>query len=88
MHFSICWEGCLDPDLVKGKIFVCEKNTGILGAYRSGAVGIVFVNFMNKTFSQVLPFPGLNVVKSYMNSTTYRFISILLRLVFFDHVAF
>nr|XP_028944350.1 subtilisin-like protease SBT4.4 [Malus domestica] len=76
MLASICWEGCLDPDLVKGKIVVCEKNTGIPGTYRSGAVGIIFVNFMNETSSQVLPFPGvnliteeLNVVKSYMNST-------------------
>ncbi|KAM1131205.1 hypothetical protein ACFX19_046463 [Malus domestica] len=76
MLACICWEGCLDPDLVKGKIVVCEKNTRFPGAYRSGAVGIIFVNFMNETFSQVLPFPGvnliteeLNVVKSYMNST-------------------
>ncbi|TQE00079.1 hypothetical protein C1H46_014332 [Malus baccata] len=44
MLASICWEGCMDPDLVKGKIVVCEKNTGIPEAYRSGAVGKIFVN--------------------------------------------
>ncbi|KAK9912852.1 hypothetical protein M0R45_036689 [Rubus argutus] len=37
-----CVDGCLDSDLVKGKIVLCDMAFGVDESYRSGALGSIF----------------------------------------------
>ncbi|XP_021833688.1 subtilisin-like protease SBT4.3 [Prunus avium] len=73
-----CEEGCLDSDLVKGKIVLCDDyDRGNTAAYKAGALGSVLYNFRNTDdFSTIPPFAATtlnektySVVMSYMNST-------------------
>ncbi|KAL6275760.1 hypothetical protein ACE6H2_019361 [Prunus campanulata] len=73
-----CEQGCLDSDLVKGKIVLCDRYTsGVSEAYKVGALGSILTNYINiDDASFVLPLPAstlnnteYNEVLSYMNST-------------------
>ncbi|KAM1148723.1 hypothetical protein ACFX2B_029093 [Malus domestica] len=71
-----CEEGCLDSDLVKGKIVVCDEIQGDRAAYKSGALGSVTLNEVGYNVSLVpllasttLMKEEYNLVRSYMNST-------------------
>ncbi|CAL2263894.1 unnamed protein product [Prunus armeniaca] len=73
-----CEQGCLDSDLVKGKIVLCDRYTsGVSEAYKVGALGSILTNYINiDDASFVLPLPAstlnnteYNEVMSYMNST-------------------
>ncbi|KAM1049356.1 hypothetical protein ACFX2C_028467 [Malus domestica] len=70
-----CDEGCLDPNLVKGKIVVCRWPIGIIEARRVGAIGAVTDSTIPDV-SLIVPLPAacfrskdFDVVKSYVNST-------------------
>lgn len=73
-----CEQGCLDSDLVKGKIVLCNRYTsGVSEAYKVGALGSILTNYINiDDASFVLPLPAstlnnteYNEAMSYMNST-------------------
>ncbi|XP_068344257.1 subtilisin-like protease SBT4.6 [Pyrus communis] len=70
-----CDEGCLDPNLVKGKIVVRRWPIGIIEARRVGAIGAVTDSTIPDV-SPIVPLPAacfrskdFDVVKSYVNST-------------------
>ncbi|KAJ6895542.1 hypothetical protein NC651_021911 [Populus alba x Populus x berolinensis] len=75
LEASLCYSGCLDRALVKGKIVVCDDVNGRTEAKRAGALGAILpTSFEDISF--ILPLPGLsltedklNAVKSYLNST-------------------
>ncbi|ONI00108.1 hypothetical protein PRUPE_6G067700 [Prunus persica] len=73
-----CKEGCLDSQLVKGKIVLCDRYTSAIPeAYKAGALGSVVLNFYNDDdLSLILPLAATalhpkeySVMMSYMNST-------------------
>ncbi|XP_008245822.1 PREDICTED: subtilisin-like protease SBT4.4 [Prunus mume] len=70
-----CLEGCLDPDLVKEKIVLCDWSGGYVEVDRAGAKGAILSNSRDDVASVVpLSATGLNnqeyaVAKSYQNST-------------------
>ncbi|KAL6275761.1 hypothetical protein ACE6H2_019362 [Prunus campanulata] len=73
-----CKEGCLDSQLVKGKIVLCDRYTSAIPeAYKAGALGSVLLNFYNDDdLSLILPLTAtalhpkeFSVMMSYMNST-------------------
>nr|XP_004308603.2 PREDICTED: cucumisin-like [Fragaria vesca subsp. vesca] len=70
-----CHSGCLDGDLVKGKIVLCDEISGHDVAYEAGAVGSI-LNADWVDFPVILAQPATilrdheyNAIKSYMNST-------------------
>lgn len=70
----------MDSDLVKGTIVVCDEIQGDRAAYKSGALGSVTLNEVGYNVSPVpllasttLMKEDYNLVRSYMNSTRYRF---------------
>ncbi|XP_052311934.1 subtilisin-like protease SBT4.6 isoform X2 [Populus trichocarpa] len=75
LEASLCYSGCLDRTLVKGKIVLCDDVNGRTEAKRAGALGAILpISFEDISF--ILPLPGLsltedklNAVKSYLNST-------------------
>ena len=78
---------CLDKDLVKGKIVLCDWPDGINSAFSAGALGCIAKNYNDQLtdVSDVVPLPAsiLNLadyttVLSYLNSTKY----VLLRIPF------
>ncbi|VVA32685.1 PREDICTED: subtilisin [Prunus dulcis] len=75
IYAGICSPGCLDRDLVKGKIVVCDKFGGNVEAHKAGALGsILHTSAPDVSFVVPLPATGLsnqdyNVVKSFLNST-------------------
>ncbi|KAK9940638.1 hypothetical protein M0R45_017288 [Rubus argutus] len=79
-----CGQGCLDRDIVKGKVVLCD-NYGLLEPFQSGALGSILPNFRAvDDASYVLPLAGMtinneqyNVVMSYMNSTRDPRVNIL-----------
>lgn len=79
-----CEQGCLDSDLVKGKVLLCDRYR-LLEAFQSGALGSILPKFRAvDDASYVLPLAGMtinnenyNVVMSYMNSTRLRLFLIL-----------
>lgn len=80
LHCRDCEEGCLDGDSVKGKIVLCDSLAGDRGAYKAGALGSVLMNEVGYNVSLVpllastaLMREEYNVVRSYTNSTRYRF---------------
>ncbi|KAM4071612.1 hypothetical protein ACB094_11G074100 [Castanea mollissima] len=72
-----CLENCLDSDLVKGKIVVCDEVTGRREASRAGAVGVITligeeradVSFIVPLPSSALTAKNYDLVKSSINST-------------------
>ncbi|KAM5583484.1 hypothetical protein ABKV19_003405 [Rosa sericea] len=75
---SDCVEGCLDSDLVKGKIVLCDDYINEnLEAYKAGALGSVLYNYRNAdALSLVLPVAATtlndanySVLMSYISST-------------------
>ncbi|KAF3437808.1 hypothetical protein FNV43_RR20564 [Rhamnella rubrinervis] len=72
---SPCDNGCLDSNLVKGKIVVCNVLGDVTEAYRAGAIGLIgFNQFTNVSIVVPLPALGLDVVSSdvsnYMKNST------------------
>ncbi|XVF46603.1 hypothetical protein PTKIN_Ptkin03bG0040600 [Pterospermum kingtungense] len=74
-----CFRSCIDSNLVKGKITLCDQLSGYAGAYHAGAAGSIVqlqVSDQSDNVSVVMPLPAValetsnyNLVKSYMNST-------------------
>ncbi|XP_021894456.1 subtilisin-like protease SBT4.4 [Carica papaya] len=71
-----CPEGCLDSNLVKGKIVLCDDYDGSTEAHRVGAVGSIMRStiFVNISFVEPLPASGLTdkdyeIVQAYINAT-------------------
>ncbi|KAF9661395.1 hypothetical protein SADUNF_Sadunf19G0064300 [Salix dunnii] len=50
-----CMAGCVDSDLVKGKIVLCYRLEGVAEAYKAGAVGAVVRNTVSNNASFVVP---------------------------------
>ncbi|KAL8518788.1 hypothetical protein ACS0TY_009953 [Phlomoides rotata] len=79
-----CLAGCLDENLVKGKIVLCRVYNGITVASTVGAVGSVAAQSRSSDVSFVVPVAGsslkeddFNLVERYFNSTKDPKISIL-----------
>ncbi|XP_062079385.1 subtilisin-like protease SBT4.6 isoform X2 [Humulus lupulus] len=73
---SICTNGCLDTNLIKGKIVMCDLYSGANEAFKAGALGCITTIDDFNDFSTIVPFPAsvLNstdyfAVLSYLNST-------------------
>ncbi|XP_024028113.1 subtilisin-like protease SBT4.3 [Morus notabilis] len=56
---SSCEAGCLDKDLVKGKIVLCDSRDGISEAYNAGAVGLIYANDRAGDVSFIVPLPAV-----------------------------
>lgn len=76
--FRTCAFGCLDSELVKGKIILCRNNVDALEeASRAGSLGsVVYNNLASYNFSAIYPIPGsllstddFSLVEDYLNST-------------------
>ncbi|XP_050235776.1 subtilisin-like protease SBT4.4 isoform X1 [Mercurialis annua] len=75
---------CLDSDLVKGKIVLCDFSSGESAAMGAGAVGSIVRNGGYEDVSYVVPFPSVHLnsknfdaVKSYMESSSQPVATIL-----------
>ncbi|KAF4387021.1 hypothetical protein G4B88_024593 [Cannabis sativa] len=73
---SICTDGCLDTNLIKGKIVLCDFYRGTNEAFNAGALGCITTIDKFEEFSSIVPFPAsvLNssdyiMLLSYLNST-------------------
>ncbi|XP_026385153.1 subtilisin-like protease SBT4.4 [Papaver somniferum] len=74
-----CEEGCLDKELVKGKIVICDSAKADSETFTSGALGTILVSDPSQAWfdmSPVYPLPAAlintesgDLVKSYFNST-------------------
>ena len=69
-----CEDGCLDPDLVKGKIVVCRQANGSIEAHHAGAIGAI-TSTTRSDVSFTVPLPATSfsskdydAVQSYLNS--------------------
>lgn len=73
--FRVCSPGCLDKDLVKGKIVFCNGSNGIIEGKRVGALGSVVsgeindVSFVVPYAASSLSFQQFSLVEGYINST-------------------
>lgn len=72
---SFCAKDCVDRDLVKGKIVLCDEFLANKEAYKAGAVGSIVLDTFTRDVSFVFPFPvsslsleDYNSVKSYVKS--------------------
>ena len=75
-NIRLCTPFCLDSNLVKGKIVVCDLGSGLEEATRAGALGAITINKGREDVAFVVPLPAsaltvnnLDVVKSFINST-------------------
>ncbi|KAM6597230.1 hypothetical protein CsatA_007754 [Cannabis sativa] len=73
---GLCNNGCLDNNLVKGKIVLCDSIKGIGEAYKAGALGCIVYNDALNGASSVVPFPASTLthgdytsILSYISST-------------------
>ncbi|XP_023644696.1 subtilisin-like protease SBT4.3 [Capsella rubella] len=73
-----CSEGCLDRDLVKGKIVLCDDFLGNREAYLAGATGAIVQNTFYPDIPFLLPLPASSLsvedyetIKSYIKSTEH-----------------
>ncbi|MCI05047.1 subtilisin-like serine protease, partial [Trifolium medium] len=90
---EIC--GCMDKNMVRGKLVLCGEPGGEVLAYMNGAIGsIVQVAKSQNEFSQITVKPSLNLdpedyvhVQSYTNSTKYPVAEILKSETFHDNNA-
>ncbi|KAM7464548.1 hypothetical protein LguiA_032669 [Lonicera macranthoides] len=72
-----CYDECLDPDLVKGKIVLCTHYPGIYGAHSSSALGTILMSSETENSASqvvsipasVLPVQDIAVIQAYINST-------------------
>lgn len=72
---SFCVSGCVNKDLVKGKIVLCDDFLGNREAYSAGAIGAIVKNTWTPDVASVLPFPASSLnsedyesIKSYIKS--------------------
>ncbi|CAI9106728.1 OLC1v1005947C2 [Oldenlandia corymbosa var. corymbosa] len=62
---KLCERGCLDKNLVKGKILLCQSSDYLVDAYEAGAVGLVAQKSPSTpNISAVLPF-AISLLPSY-----------------------
>ncbi|XP_010477301.1 PREDICTED: subtilisin-like protease SBT4.3 [Camelina sativa] len=73
-----CLEGCVDRDLVKGKIVLCDDFLGNKEAHLAGATGAIVLNTLYLDIAFVLPLPASSLslkdyesIKSYIQSTEH-----------------
>ncbi|KAJ1415404.1 Peptidase S8/S53 domain [Sesbania bispinosa] len=86
---------CVDSELVKGKIVLCEGFSGTDVVYQAGAFGLIInnkdnlddVSFVTYLPSLSLDSKDFDLVKSYTNSTKYPQAEILESEIFEDHNA-
>ncbi|KAK1587128.1 hypothetical protein Q3G72_009812 [Acer saccharum] len=75
-----CFPGCLDSRKVKGKIIICDREMGYVGALKAGAAGSILLTDLSKEdaflVSFIVPLPAsavspkeYNAILSYKNST-------------------
>lgn len=91
LNLRQCYSGCLDKELVKGKIVVCNGTAeGLSEALSAGALGSVVPNDADHNYSAVLPLPAsvlsaqdVSLVKAYVKSTQYYFSLVLFFFLFF-----
>ncbi|CAA7032252.1 unnamed protein product [Microthlaspi erraticum] len=76
LQAGFCSSGCVDSELVKGKIVLCDDYDGHKQAYLSGAVGAIVQNTLVQDTAFALPLPASSVsledcdsIKTYINST-------------------
>lgn len=88
LHFRSCRVGCLDENLVKGKIVLCGFFEGIAEAYKAGALGAVVLNTQLDDVPFVVPLPASAVTLSdmfmledYVNLTKFGFLQALILLI-------
>lgn len=74
-----CTFGCLDKELVQGKIVVCSTTDGIEEVYRLGVVGSILLGDAEYNFSFVAPLlvsilspQDVSLVEAYVKSTKYK----------------
>ncbi|KAG7538309.1 Peptidase S8/S53 domain superfamily [Arabidopsis suecica] len=72
---GFCSSGCVDSDLVKGKIVLCDDFLGYREAYLAGAIGAIVQNTLFPDSAFVFPFPASSLgfedyksIKSYIES--------------------
>ncbi|XP_058008106.1 subtilisin-like protease SBT4.3 [Hevea brasiliensis] len=53
-----CVEGCIDENLVKGKIVLCSQFGGVAEAHKAGALGAVVQNTLVDDVSFIVPIPA------------------------------
>ena len=77
--------GCLDSRLITGKIVLCDKSYGDTVTDESGAVGAILRNNPVKDAASIAAIPtsilsvdNHAIVTSYINSTKYGFLCIVL----------
>ncbi|KAL9283962.1 Subtilisin-like protease SBT4.3 [Arabidopsis thaliana] len=70
-----CSSGCVDSELVKGKIVLCDDFLGYREAYLAGAIGVIVQNTLLPDSAFVVPFPASSLgfedyksIKSYIES--------------------
>lgn len=71
---SFCVSGCVDGDLVKGKIVLCDDFLGNKEAYLAGATGAIVQNTLTPDVASVFPFPA-----SSLNSEDYESIKLYIK---------
>ena len=78
LHFRLCRQGCLDTNLVKGKIVLCNQSMAGVVAYTAGAAGAILLNEPTQDYSSIVPLPELLLnffdhatVMSYILSNKY-----------------
>ena len=84
MYCRVCNAGCLNSSLVIGKIVVCDDPDADFEASIAGAVGSILKNDPFDDIADVFSLPTCSlsvdkydIVASYLNSTKYRFLDIL-----------
>ncbi|KAM1263428.1 hypothetical protein ACFXTH_028425 [Malus domestica] len=72
----MCEEGCLDSDLVKGKIVLCDQFNGHKEVHRAGAEGSIIRDVLRNDVAFIVPLPATRlrskdyeVVRLYLSST-------------------
>ncbi|PWA90394.1 cucumisin [Artemisia annua] len=78
-----CLPTCLESSLIKQKVVMCDSNRYIEEVKIAGAIGYIVPNY-GRNVSGIMPYPvaglttnALNLVKTYMNSTTVPQVQIL-----------
>ncbi|XP_042477650.1 subtilisin-like protease SBT4.13 [Macadamia integrifolia] len=73
---GLCLQRCLDSDLVKGKVLLCDQLSMGEAAKKTGALGVLMSEDKHFDYSSPYPLPAIQIkkqaaeeVKSYMNST-------------------
>ncbi|KAI3467394.1 hypothetical protein Pfo_024057 [Paulownia fortunei] len=79
-----CLPGCLESSLVKGKIVLCNTHSGIIEAFRVGALGAVALSNYISDVSFILPIAASSLhdldflmVHSYFGSTKFPKVKVL-----------